>query len=169
MYCKLLNEAVAELKGEQLKTAREVKIDIALNAFIPNNYILDSDARFRVYNLLLAIKSEQDRVKVLDNIKEMYGKNLPQELENLSKISLLRYYAQNLGVSRIQINSQKCIVEFYEKQPLVNDRLTKALAKSGLNYVLNFNQLPIISFNENSLSVTKLLEKLILLFKDCVA
>ena len=169
MYCKLLNEAVAELKGEQLKTAREVKIDIALNAFIPNNYILDSDARFRVYNLLLAIKSEQDRVKVLDNIKEMYGKNLPQELENLSKISLLRYYAQNLGVFRIQINSQKCIVEFYEKQSLVNDRLTKALAKSGLNYVLNFNQLPIISFNENSLSVTKLLEKLILLFKDCVA
>lgn len=161
MYCKLLNEAVAELKGEQLKKTREVKIDISLNAFIPSSYILDSDARFRVYNLLLGIKSQQDRQKVLKDVQQMYGKNLPQELENLSQISLLRFYAQSLGVSRISILANKFEVEFYEKQAVLNDKLSSALTQSGLKYVLKLDNLAIISFNDNTLSVSKKLEKLI--------
>lgn len=168
MYCKLLNQAVAELKGEQLKKEREVKIDISINAFIPNDYIVDSDARFRVYNLLLDIKTENDRIKVLDNIRQMYGKNLPVELENLSHISLLRFYAQSLGVSRIAITTSKFEVEFYEKQALLNDNLNGSLSNCGLNYVLNLNALAIIVFKENTLSIQKKLEKLIELFCSCV-
>lgn len=161
MYCKLLSEAVAELKGEELKKEREVKIDIALNAFIPKNYILESDARFKVYNLLLSINSEQNRVKILEDISQTYGKNIPLELVNLSKISLLRFYCKSLGIARVQILSNKCNLEFYEKQSLLNDRLNNALSKSGLKYVLNFNQLPIISFNPNEQSVSKMLLNII--------
>lgn len=149
MYCKLLNQAIKEIRGEKMEAEKDAKIDVTINAFIPKDYIEDSDARFRVYNLLIAIKSEEDRQSVIKQIKDVYGKNMPQEVDNLSKISLARHYCQKLGISRLQINSNKCLLEFYEKQSLLNDNITKSLASCGLDYVLNFDNLPIILFTEN--------------------
>lgn len=39
MYCKLLDEAVRELKGEKIEEDFETLIEIKINAYIPNSYI----------------------------------------------------------------------------------------------------------------------------------
>ena len=147
MYCKLLNQAVKEIKGEKQEVEKEVKIDIAVNAFIPKDYIESSDARFRVYNLLIAIKSEKDRQNVLKQICDVYGKNLPTELENLSKISLIRYCCQKLDIARVQINSNNSILEFYNKEAVLNEKITSILSSSGLSYVFKFEKQPMVSLD----------------------
>ena len=145
MYCKLLNQAIAEIKGEKIENKRDVKIDVAINAFIPHDYIVDSDSRFRVYNNLISIKSSEDREKVISEIKQVYGKNLPAEVDNLSKISLLRYYSQKIGISKVSINSLKASVTFYDKQTLLSEKITNCLQSLPLQYVLNFNDMPTIN------------------------
>ena len=153
VYCKLLNQAVKEIKGEEQEAEREVKIDVAVNAFIPKDYIESSDARFRVYNLLIAIKSEDDRKAVLKQICDVYGKNLPQEVENLSKISLLRHYCQKLGISKVQINSFNAVLEFYSKESVLNEKITEVLSNCGIGYILNFNNSPTIMFDFEDKSI----------------
>lgn len=161
MYCKLLNQAIAEIKGEKIESKREVKIDVAINAFIPHDYIVDSDSRFRVYNNLISIKSSEDREKVIGGIKQVYGKNLPVEVENLSKISLLRYYCQKIGISKVSINSLKASLVFYDKQTLLSEKTTSALDNFTLEYVLNFSDLPTINILVKDNSVNEILNQLL--------
>ncbi|MBQ0017278.1 MAG: transcription-repair coupling factor [Clostridiales bacterium] len=168
MYCKLLNETVSELKGEKVKEKKDVKIDVAINAFIPNDYIIDSDARFKVYNMLIDIKSNEDRLKVLETISQTYGKDMPTELNNLSNISLLRYYCENLDIKRVQINNFGFKLEFYNKESLLNEKITTALSLGKLKYVLNLNVSPIISFEENGYSNSKKLEQILELLSNCI-
>lgn len=133
LYCKLLNEAIKEIRGEQVKLNREVKIDVSIDCFIPNSYIVDSESRFRIYSNMITIKNQTERQQVLKDIQDIYGK-LPCEVENLSKISLLRHYAQNLGIKRILINMTCATIEFYSKEECFDDKIEKALSTIRKKY-----------------------------------
>lgn len=167
LYCKLLNEAIKEIKGESIEKPKEAKIEVSINAFIPKDYIEDSDARFRVYNQLIDISSEKDRQQVLNIIAQTYGKDLPQEVENLSNISLMRHLAEQFNVSRVTINSSKANIEFYDKQSLLNEKISKNLSVCGLDYVLNFATMPTICFNNENMSCYKMFEKVLQFLLSC--
>ena len=167
MYCKLLNEAIMELKGEKIEKPKEAKIDVSINAYIPKDYIEDSDSRFRVYNQLIGIKTEQGRQDVIKNISQTYGKIVPSEVENLSKISLMRNLAQQYNISRVVINNNKANLEFYDKQSLLNEKISKNLSACGLDYVLNFASLPTICFNNENLSCYKMFERILNFLLTC--
>ena len=49
MYLKILEEAVREKKGEQSKPEASARIDIKVNAFIPDTYIKNHDLRMDMY------------------------------------------------------------------------------------------------------------------------
>lgn len=167
MYCKLLNEAIMEIKGEKVEKPKEAKIEVSINAYIPKDYIEDSDSRFRVYNQLIGIKTEQSRVEIIKNISQTYGKIVPVEVENLSKISLMRNLAEQYNISRVVINNNKTNLEFYDKQSLLNEKISKNLSVCGLDYVLNFASLPTICFNNENLSCYKMFERILNFLLTC--
>ena len=156
LYCKLLNQAIMEIRGEKIKQNREVKIDVSANCFIPNNYIVDSESRFRIYSNMITIKNENERQQVLKDIVDVYGK-LPQEVDNLSKISLIRYYAQNLGIKRVSINANKCELEFYSKEECFDDRVEFALSQIRKKYIREYKDKFLLKF---IMTDEKILEKI---------
>ena len=157
MYCKLLNQAVLEIKGEKIKQSREVKIDVALNCYIPNEYILESDSRFRVYGNMITIKNEQDRIAVLKEITDIYG-SVPTEVNNLSKISLLRYLCQCLGIKRVVINQNTCKLEFYSSEECVSEKIEYSLSLIRKQYSRSLKESFSLTFVNNNESVTEKLE-----------
>ena len=60
MYIKLLNEAVLEEKGEKLPEHKECKIDIPLDAYLPDTYIYSSAGRMEMYKKIALIETEED-------------------------------------------------------------------------------------------------------------
>lgn len=151
LYCKILNETVMEIRGERIKKSREVKIEITQNCFIPNDYIMDSDSRFRVYNNMISIKSEQERLQVLKEICDVYG-NVPKEVENLSYVALIRFLSQNLGIKRVVVNKNACYFEFYSNEELCDVKIEKALVQTRKQHTRNLKDKPMLSFatgNEN--------------------
>lgn len=69
MYCKLLAEAVNELRGIPVsKEEEEISIDINVSAYIDNDYISDENQKIDMYKKIASINDEQD---VLDNEDEL--------------------------------------------------------------------------------------------------
>lgn len=165
LYCKLLNQAIMEIRGEKIKQSREVKMEIAQNCFIPNNYILDSDNRFRVYNNMTTIKNEQERVQVLKEICDVYG-NVPVEVCNLSKVVLLKHLCQNLGVKRVVINNATCCLEFYSNEELIDQKLEVALSKVRKQYFRNMKDKALLTFVFNNENVEEKVNFVINLLTD---
>lgn len=101
MYLQLLEEAIAENKGEaKPRTAEDCLIDVTINAFIPEDYIESLQQRIEAYRSIASIMTQEDSEDVLDELIDRYGEP-PKSVVGLINVALLRNSASRLGVKEI--------------------------------------------------------------------
>jgi transcription-repair coupling factor len=105
LYCKLLEESVAELKGESVSMDTETQIDINVTAFLPETYIADNEQRLIEYKRLADVKTERHLNMLIDEWKDRFGE-LPQEGLQLVSVVRLRLLAAKAHVSAIKPEAQ---------------------------------------------------------------
>lgn len=156
MYCKILNEAIKEIRGQKQKEYKEIKLDVALDCFVPENYIDDSENRFRIYTNLKQICSSVERADVIKQIEKTYG-SVPVEIENLSYVAMLRNMAREFSVKRISIDRERCLAVFYSKQEMLEKSIATALKNCDIK--VYFSQTDaIMNFMLSAYSVKKKLQ-----------
>lgn len=101
LYCKLLEESVAELKGQAVSTDYDTQIDINVTAFIPDTYIEDNQHRIIEYKRLADVKSDRELIMLTEEWRDRFGP-LPVEVKQLCQIVKLRLLASTVGVSAIK-------------------------------------------------------------------
>jgi transcription-repair coupling factor (superfamily II helicase) len=101
LYCKLLEESVAELKGEAVAGDADTQIDINVTAFIPDDYIPDQQHRIIEYKRLADVKTERDLIMLTEEWRDRFGP-LPGEVKQLVQIVKLRLLASRVNVSAIK-------------------------------------------------------------------
>ena len=101
MYVKLLNQAVASLKGEAAPPDKsDCLIDVTVDAYIPESYIPDAAGRIEAYKRIAAIETQGDADDVLEELDDRYGEP-PPAVRGLVDISLIRIVAAKLGIYEI--------------------------------------------------------------------
>ena len=166
MYCKILSQAVSEIKGQKQKEYKDLKLDVAINCYIPENFIDGSDNRFRIYNNLKQIDSKNQYQKVIREIENLYGK-VPDEISNLAYVALLRNLAVEFDVKRISIDRERCQAEFYNKETMLNKHLSKSLKDAGVKVYFS-NSGAIMNFMLSEYSVKKKLQIVCDIFEDAL-
>lgn len=166
MYCKILNQVVGEIKGQKQKEYKEIKLDIAANCFIPENYIKNSDERFRIYTNLKQIDSNTKKQQIVEEIQKLYG-NVPQEIQNLAMVAMLRNIAREFDVKRILIDRERAVAEFYDRETMLNKNIAAVLNELGIkNY---FSQTGIqMNFALSEFSVKRKLELIVDIFEKAL-
>ncbi len=106
LYCKLLEESVAELKGESVMSSdADTQVDINVTAFIPETYMADSEQRLVEYKRLADVRSPRQLHMLMDEWKDRFGA-MPVEADQLVKVVKLRLTASKAGVSAIKPEAQ---------------------------------------------------------------
>lgn len=164
LYCKLLNDAVKELKGEKVKESKPIKIDIQVSANLSNNYVESEEERIKLYSKISEISTDSEFNELYQNIKETYGE-LPKEAERLLKIAYIKNLAILNGVKRILLNANVCNIYLYKTSEIMTDNLNLALANRK-NGVLKFEDVPIISFDLKMANIDSKIDYLLQFFKE---
>jgi transcription-repair coupling factor (superfamily II helicase) len=114
MYLRLLEDAVAEEKGEKPTAVEEAEclIDLPVDANIPNDYISSTPQRLAMYKAIANIKNAQDANDVYDELTDRFGIP-PASVYGLVEIALLRNTAIKLGIFEIKQNGTNIL--FYIK------------------------------------------------------
>ena len=60
LYCQLVIEAVAALKGETITEPEEIKIDLPVAANLPETYVAAESQRLEAYRRLAAVRAESE-------------------------------------------------------------------------------------------------------------
>ena len=113
MYIKLLNEAVLEEKGEKLPEKIECKIDIPLDAYIPDTYVYSSAGRMEMYKKIALIETEEDLEDITDELIDRFGE-FGKPVKNLINISLIRHMAERAKVNLVKFENNEIRI-FAEK------------------------------------------------------
>ena len=106
MYCKLLDNAVQELKGLPVTEPKSVKLDVEIDANIPNYLTSDEAERMSLYSLISSIQNMQNYQQVLEQIKDTWG-NLPEPVIGLCKVALLKNLCIKNNITRAIVNNNK--------------------------------------------------------------
>ena len=102
MYIQLLNEAIAESKGE-LPPQRpgECVVDVRLDAHIPETYIESLSARLDIYRKIARLQTNEDSLELIDELIDRFG-DPPRSVQGLITVALLRNKASSMDITEIR-------------------------------------------------------------------
>jgi len=102
LYIELMADAVSELKGEtrEKEELAEVRIDVPVDAHLPDDYLPDADSRLEAYRLLAAATSAGQVEDVAAEWRDRFGE-LPAPAKALLDVARLRVEALRIGLTEI--------------------------------------------------------------------
>jgi len=134
LYCRLLREAVQELRGEEVLPPVEAVVELPVSAYLPEGYVPDH-SKMEVYRAVANAATPEDVEAVEASLRDRYGPP-PEPLKNLLSVAILRAHAQRLRIRRVirQGNCYRFI--FAPGYSLRAERL----AQVGRRYSVRFRQ-----------------------------
>ncbi len=106
MYVRLLNEAILTEKGEALPALFVSKIEMPLDAHIPESYIASDARRLEMYKKISLIQDMRDLSDVLDELCDRFGEP-PRVTQRLLYISLTRSIAEKARIARVELAGEE--------------------------------------------------------------
>jgi transcription-repair coupling factor (superfamily II helicase) len=106
LYCQMVTEAVAEMKGEPIAKPSEIKLDVPTDAFLPLDYVSKEELRLEAYRRLADVTSHAQVDDIRTEWEDRYGP-LPDPAEALLMVGRLRAECGRLGIVDMQITTEQ--------------------------------------------------------------
>jgi transcription-repair coupling factor (superfamily II helicase) len=97
LYAQMLEEAIAEVRGEAPSELVEPDVNLPLPAYLPESYVPDVHQRLVLYKRYSQAASEEELADLRSELVDRFGE-LPDEVEALEQIMLLKIDLRHLQV-----------------------------------------------------------------------
>ena len=112
-YCRLLETAVRELKGEEIKEEINTQIELNISAYIRDDYIANESHKIEMYKKIASAQIEEDIRDIEDELIDRYG-DIPSEVYNLLEITNIKMLARSLDITSISDRTGAIVFQFGE-------------------------------------------------------
>ena len=102
LYCQMVTEAVAEMKGETPVVQGEIRLDVPTDANLPASYVSNDASRLEAYRRLAAVTESTQVDDIRAEWEDRYGP-VPEVAEALLWVARLRAECHRLGVRDVTI------------------------------------------------------------------
>src|ERR1700687_4632072 len=136
LYQQMMEEAVHELRGEQVQHEIEPEIQLGIPAFIPESYIPDENQRLVFYRRLAAIKGQADLDEIAGELRDRYGP-LPPTADSFLRIMELRRSVKDFMVVRAALRNGAVSLQFHPDTPVKPERLVALVQRGKGRYKLS--------------------------------
>jgi transcription-repair coupling factor (superfamily II helicase) len=128
LYLRLIEQAIAELKGEEWHEEINPEINVNISAYLPNDYISDTDVRLNLYRKLSSLTEEPELESMTVEMEDRFGA-FPEEVFNLMKVMSIRLLLKRLRVTRLDVSEEGLLFTFAPDASLNPDKLLRMVNK----------------------------------------
>ena len=128
LYTQMMEEAMAELRGEVVSEEPDTIITMRASAFIPEDYIRDVSLRLAAYKEISSVTNEAELKDLADDLRDRYGV-LPEPAANLLEIMGVKLIAKQARVARIDAGRELVTITFAENAGISPDRVMTLLKR----------------------------------------
>ena len=135
LYCKMLHEAVKNLKGISTIEDFATSVDLDVDAFIPPTYIVNEVQKLDIYKRIAGVENQGECDDMREELLDRFGE-IPVSVENLLRIAMIRVNAHKLYMTEIKGRNGE--IQFILKQDakIYAERIPELLKKQDK---LSFN------------------------------
>jgi transcription-repair coupling factor (superfamily II helicase) len=133
MYTKLLEQAVRELKGEELVDDVRAVVNVRVDLKIDASYVPDMNQRLMIYRKVADARTDAELDQILSELRDRYGP-WPETVTHLEQYGRIRIMADRLGVESIDREAQAVLIKFRpdtQGKRLNVERLLKVIGSRG--------------------------------------
>jgi len=116
-YKELIAEAVAEHRGETVRRRNLPLFEIAIEAFIPDEYIPTSHQKMSLYRRIAAVQSVDEVDELIDELKDRFGQ-APRPVRRLLEVMRVRALAAETGVRGLSAAKDLLKIQFESSRAL---------------------------------------------------
>jgi transcription-repair coupling factor (superfamily II helicase) len=113
LYTKLLEEAVAELKGEKVIGVPDTKLEADIELLIPEYYININQQKVEVYQKLAGARTLQEVEDIREDVEDRFGR-LPEPANDLFEAAAMRISAWALEIEKVKFRKGRAELQFVE-------------------------------------------------------
>ena len=130
MYMKLLEQAVRELRGEDVEDDIRANVNLRVDLKIDETYIPDMNQRLTVYRRMAAVRNDGELGRLVDEVRDRYGPP-PESVLNLAEYAAIRLLADKIGLESIDREAQVVVLKFRPDAKLDPARLFNLVNQRG--------------------------------------
>ncbi|NLC69037.1 MAG: transcription-repair coupling factor [Clostridiaceae bacterium] len=168
MYCRLLDEAIKELKGEKpVRKDVEVTVDLKINAYIDDSYISSQTGKIEMYKKIASIETREDVLDVREELLDRYGE-FTTPVENLIQIAYIKALLRSLGFSSVYEKDGSIILQLRDKESINVEAFSRlaANAKYKGRILFNAGTTPYLQFKLPGINRENLIDNVKILLHD---
>jgi len=109
LYCRLLDEAIREARGEIVEEARDPALELGVDAYLPATFVSDDADRLSYYRRLAAAATLEEAETIGRELLERFGR-LPAPVRALMDVVRIRTIARDAGISSIVRENDRFII-----------------------------------------------------------
>ncbi|MFH5811871.1 transcription-repair coupling factor [Companilactobacillus sp. FL22-1] len=147
LYTQMLNDAVAKKRGHTKAEKTNSEVNLALEAYLPEDYITDQRQKVELYKRIRQIDSLESYQEVKSELLDRFG-DYPKEVGNLLDISLLKNSFDESLVKNVIMRNGMIAIKF---SPKANDYLTGDLV---FKFLANTTMKAKVSDKNNEFTIT---------------
>jgi transcription-repair coupling factor (superfamily II helicase) len=133
LYLKMIEQNVAELKGEAWEEEINPEIHVNIPAYLPSDYVMDTDVRLNMYRRLSCVREEDDLARIVEEMRDRFGP--PQiEVSNLIAVISVRLLLVRSGVSRLDVGKGVLIFTFHPNSKADQKKMADAISQRPGKY-----------------------------------
>ncbi|MBN1296142.1 transcription-repair coupling factor [bacterium] len=129
MYCRMIREAVQDLRGEHVEDVPECDIRLPYELAIPQDYIEDPAERLELYRRFSFMRTTETLDALMYALRDRYG-DPPAEVLHLAELTAIRITARVLSTTVLEYKNGMLIAEFHDTTPLKPETIMTLLVRT---------------------------------------
>ena len=102
LYMQMVEQAVQQIKGQEVEEELDPELHLNVSAFIPDNYVEDGHQRLSLYKRLSASQKMGDLALLHEETQDRFG-NLPDPVERLFEVMQIKLLAKQLRFQALEM------------------------------------------------------------------
>ncbi|MDO4329674.1 MAG: transcription-repair coupling factor [Lachnospiraceae bacterium] len=156
LYCKLLNQAVLALKGQNSREEApdfETAVECDIDAYIPSDYIKNEYQKLDIYKRISAIENEEEELDMKDELMDRFG-DIPKAVTNLLTIASIKAMAHQVYVTEVMINRREFRLTMFPKAKLNPEGISRVVELYQGSITLTMGDAPVLTYLDRKKNLT---------------
>ncbi|MBQ2558393.1 MAG: transcription-repair coupling factor, partial [Lachnospiraceae bacterium] len=146
LYCKMLNEAIRAMKGDEPEREDfETQIDAELDAYIPATYIRNEIQKLDMYKRIASISSAEDMEEMQDELTDRFG-DMPECVNLLIRVAYIKALAHKAYVEKLTMKNGFLVMSMFARARLRVEALPELVSRYPGRLRVQTGETPVLTY-----------------------
>ncbi len=157
LYARLLEEAVAEIKGETIERLPDTKLDIDIEFMIPDRYVPIRQQKVEIYQKIAGARKLDEIERIRENVEDRFGR-MPDIVSNLFDAAAVRLSAAVNQAEKVSMRGTRAEIAFEPTKEFTRKEVEAWRRATEAPLEFAFGEKPIITIDLGQINAKERLQ-----------